>query len=224
MYFFPFCRTIPFFSILWSRSELASNGYKFVKTKFYIMPKQGNDNLFRLIKSLSKTEKAYFTKFAERHVIGEKNNYLKLFDAIDKQTVYDEKKMLREEKYIKQLPYLKNYLMDIILKSLQVFYSDHTQEHRVRRMLDDAWLLNKKGLYDLCYDVLEKIKKESYNTISGSAFMDAARLEERVFAITGDIKRQKEGIEITLPEEREILNDLLWYNEIASCYQKIYLY
>ncbi|TND07595.1 MAG: hypothetical protein FD123_3147 [Bacteroidetes bacterium] len=123
------------------------------------MPKKGTDDLFRLIRSLSATEKAYFRKFAERHVIGEKNHYLKLFAAIEKQKVYDEKKLLRDEKYIRELPYLKNYLSDIILRAMQAYRIDETVENKIHRVIGQVEFLFSKGLYDLCEKQIRKGKK-----------------------------------------------------------------
>jgi hypothetical protein len=188
------------------------------------MPKQGNKDLFSLIKSLSQSEKAYFTKFAGRHVIGKENNYLKLFNAIEKQTAYDEKKILREEKYIKQLPYLKNYLMEMILKSMQVFYAEHTKEHKLRRMVDDAWFLRKKGLFNLCNDVVTKIKKESVTTLKASSFFDAVQFEGQIVATTGNLELHTASVEKTMPDEHALLQDLLLFNEITTFHLKIYLY
>ena len=56
------------------------------------MTKKGN--LFFLIQSLSKSEKRYFKIFC----FGQKvdKNYLKLFDAIDAQEVYDEAAIRRQ--------------------------------------------------------------------------------------------------------------------------------
>ena len=47
-----------------------------------------SDELFKLIKSLTKSEKRFF-KLSSSLQSGEKN-YLKLFDAIEKQLEYDE--------------------------------------------------------------------------------------------------------------------------------------
>ena len=56
------------------------------------MAKKGE--LFLLIKSLSRTEKRYFRMFANMNKGSA--NYLRLFDAIDKQEVYDEKTIKEE--------------------------------------------------------------------------------------------------------------------------------
>ena len=47
-------------------------------------------DLFALIHSLTGHEKRYFKIYASKHVMGEKNNYLKLFDFLCKQKEYEE--------------------------------------------------------------------------------------------------------------------------------------
>ena len=87
------------------------------------MAKKPSADLFHLIKSLSRNEKGYFKKYVSRHTLKGENNYVRLFDAIDRQKTYDEDKLLRKESYIRQLPLLKNYLYQMILESLENFYS-----------------------------------------------------------------------------------------------------
>ena len=66
------------------------------------MSNKASDSLHRLIKSLTKPEKRYFKVFSSRHVIGDQNNYLVLFDAIDRQGEYDEAKLIKKFKNVKQ--------------------------------------------------------------------------------------------------------------------------
>ena len=73
--------------------------------------------LFRLIRSLSKSEKRFF-KLMSSLQSGEKN-YIKLFDAIEKQAEYDEeaiKVQFKTETFIKHLPSEKNHLYKLILQ------------------------------------------------------------------------------------------------------------
>ena len=49
-----------------------------------------NEALFDLIHSLTKSEKRYFKLMSSRHTIGDENNYIRLFDAIGKQSTYSE--------------------------------------------------------------------------------------------------------------------------------------
>ena len=75
--------------------------------------------LFDLVKSLSKSEKRFF-KLSSSLQTGEKN-YLQIFDAIEKQSSYDEaalKKQFAKETFVKHFPSEKNHLLPrIILES-----------------------------------------------------------------------------------------------------------
>ena len=80
------------------------------------------NHLHQLIKSLSAPEKGYIKKHAMLHVIGGQNKYIKIFDAIDKQKVYDEKEIIRKfkgEPTLNNFAVAKNYLFKFILKSLE---------------------------------------------------------------------------------------------------------
>jgi len=107
-----------------------------------------SDSIFCLIKSLNKNEKGYFKKFASLH--GRDSIYVKLFNAIDKQKQYDEKKIRKKfenEKFTKQLSVSKNYLYKLILKSMRSFYSGASVETRLNNNLTDISFLIDKGLY-----------------------------------------------------------------------------
>lgn len=184
------------------------------------MPKYGNSDLFQLIKSLSKTEKAYVRKFAERHVTGEKTNYLQLFDAIDAQETYDESR-LKKETYVKQLPYLKNYLRGIILKAMQSFYAEHTTGHRIRRMMDDAWFLYRKKLYKQCSETLEKVKELARGHISGTVILDCLRIEDQLMFVSGDPSTWGERLKINQASEKAVLEDLHMYSLVNALYIKM---
>ena len=84
------------------------------------MSKKSSSDLFDLIKSLKQSEKRYFKIFSERHVIGEKNNYVMLFDAIDNMAEYDELALIKSNPFLKEslLSDQKYHLYGLILKSL----------------------------------------------------------------------------------------------------------
>ncbi|OJJ20501.1 hypothetical protein BKI52_18770 [marine bacterium AO1-C] len=118
-------------------------------------------HLFLLIKSLSKAEKRYFKLFvANQKGSGAKNNnYLRLFDAIDQQEAYDEqaiKQKFAGQTFIKQLHVTKNYLNQLILKSLRNFHTKLSKEAELRDLLRDVEILFHKELYDQCRNTLDK--------------------------------------------------------------------
>ncbi len=117
--------------------------------------------LFLLIKSLSKAEKRYFKLFVAHQKGGgaKNNNYLRLFDAIDQQTTYDEqaiKKKFAGQAFTRQLHVTKNYLNQLILKSLRNFHAKLSKEAELRDLLRDVEILFHKELYNQCKTTLDK--------------------------------------------------------------------
>lgn len=134
------------------------------------------DHIFYLIKSLKKSEKRHFKLFVSLHVIGEKNNYLKLYDAIEKQCQkesgeYNEdevRRLLAGERFISNLSELKYYLYKLILKSLTVYHSGINPEFQVNEYIQQVQILFDKGLYSQCELLLQKAKPiaEKYELFS----------------------------------------------------------
>ena len=116
--------------------------------------------LFRLIKSLSKSEKRFF-KLMSSLQSGEKN-YIKLFHSIEKQNEYNEdaiKHQFREETFIKHLPSEKNHLYKLILKSLRSFYSENSVSAILAEHIQSIEILYNKALYSECSKLVIKAKK-----------------------------------------------------------------
>ena len=116
-----------------------------------------SDDLYKLITSLTKSEKRYFKLFASMQGNGKK--YLLLFDAVDKQEEYNEPKLKEEfkgEKFIRQFAVAKSYLYNLILKSLRLYHSGTSVSMQLRELLTNVELLNDKGLVDQATKMLEK--------------------------------------------------------------------
>lgn len=123
--------------------------------------KTASDDLFQLIKSLSKQEKRYFKLHAGRHVIGTQNKYVLLFDAIEKQQQYDEaalKAQFQGEAFTRQFHVAKNYLYHLILDSLRNYHESKSGD-KFYSWMRNARLLFDKGLYDQSTKALAKAEK-----------------------------------------------------------------
>jgi hypothetical protein len=115
--------------------------------------------LFKLVKSLSKSEKRFF-KMSSSLQSGDKN-YLKIFDVIEKQNEYDEealKKEFRKENFIKHLPSEKNHLYRLILKSLRSFYSEQSISSILKQEIKNVEILYNKALYKECEKFVARAK------------------------------------------------------------------
>lgn len=119
-------------------------------------------DLFRLIQSLSKSEKRYFKIYASRHVIGEENNYIRLFNAIDRQQEYDEtalRTQFKDEKFARHLAVTRNYLYRLILESMRVYHAEHGPAARIRNNLQDAEFFFDRLFYAQSRKSLEKARR-----------------------------------------------------------------
>ena len=178
-----------------------------------------SNELFQLIKSLTKSEKRYF-KLSSSLQSGEKN-YMKLFDFIELQSEYDEpaiKNKFDEETFIKHLPSEKNHLYNLILKSLRGFHADKSAAAILQEQLRNIELLYNKALYSECSKIIRKAKKIAYDYEKFYFLLDLIDWEKRLSEeeyLRGNFKRD---LDLIIEEETECLEKL---RNIAE-YQKLY--
>ncbi len=124
------------------------------------MAKTSSKELFELIKTLSKTEKANFKLVASTYRSSQNEHYLRLFDAIAASKEYDEKKIMHRLKISPaHFPDLKNYLHKRIMFSLEMFYNNKTVRSEVNSLLDQCRILIKKTL-------MNQARKKAFKAIS----------------------------------------------------------
>ncbi len=128
------------------------------------MARQQTDDIFRLIKSLSKAEKRNFKLYVKRLGDNENMKFIKLFTVIEKQKEYNEEDILRKTPEIKpsQLPNLKSNLYKNLLQSLRLTAQQYDIEIMLRQQIDFAKILYNRGLYKQSLTILEKAKSTAH--------------------------------------------------------------
>jgi Tetratricopeptide repeat len=173
-----------------------------------------SDELFQLIQSLSKQEKRYFKLYAARHVIGEQNKYLLLFDAIDKQKVYDEKAIKQKfsnEAFTNQLHVIKNYLYSLIMKALRNFHSGNFDD-KFHDLLRDAQILYDKGLHKQSSKVLNKARKLAEDHEQFLQLLEIQKWQHTLIHQNNDVSKLEKYVNEDVKIEFELLekyNNLL---------------
>ena len=122
--------------------------------------------LFELIKSLTKSEKRFIKIYASRYTMKGKNNYLELFDIIDKLNENGEKNSSIIQKSINgSLRGIKNYLYFFILDCLDFYHKDSSIDRRISKYINIAKILSEKRLDEQSNKIIKKSKKitEEYN-------------------------------------------------------------
>lgn len=121
-------------------------------------------DVFDLIKSLSPTRKRYFKIYAQAIGGRESSGYLKLFDFLDTMSVYDEalvKMKFKNERFIRQLSVLKNYLFDLILRSMVHGIREYHPASDMQMQLASVQLLYESGLHKSCLKQIKKLKEKA---------------------------------------------------------------
>ncbi len=171
------------------------------------------DELYQLIHSLSKGEKRYVKIFASKHLIGEANNYLLLFDAILAQEEYDEEALKRafaNTKFIRHLTSEKVYLYKFILRSMRSFNSEKSIENELKEGLADVQFLMDKRLLAQAMKNLSKIKKMALDYEKYPAMYEALLLERKaLFEMEKkDLRKSLEDVNNRMTEVTGILNQI----------------
>ncbi|MBP7643228.1 MAG: hypothetical protein KA767_07805, partial [Saprospiraceae bacterium] len=124
------------------------------------MPISQTDQLFTLIKSLSKAEKRNFTVYANRIQDSDTLKYVQLFELMDKQKDLNEPQILQKLKDTDKSQYsnLKRHLYKQIMISLRMIYIQKKADIEIREYLDFVDILYSKGLYIQSLKLLEKAK------------------------------------------------------------------
>ena len=132
---------------------------------------------------MNRTEKAYFKKFSALHVMGNENNYVRLFDFIDSMSEYDENIIIKHfsgEKFVKQFSVAKNYLYKAVLRSLKLYRKSKRKRDEARELIEMADVLIDKRLFSQAKKLLRKCRKISDSYEVYSQLLQVLVLETRI--------------------------------------------
>ncbi len=106
------------------------------------------NQLFRLIKSMTKAEKRNFKLYATRSRANTESKFIQLFDLIDRATEPDDDlTRTRLDLSAGQLSNLKRHLYAQCLTSLRLIYINKEIDIELRELIDFSHILYGKGLY-----------------------------------------------------------------------------
>jgi hypothetical protein len=166
-----------------------------------------SNDLFELIKSLSKSEKRYFRMFASLNARGGSSKYLQLFDLIDARSDYDEEKVrsaFAEKFAVRHFSEAKYYLYNAILRSLHMYGIDQWDDMRIMTTMHHAMLLFDKKLFRQSEKLLARAREQAVENQRWHLAVEAQQLQYRIREQTG-----------TSPQEVDALvEQMLGYNEI----------
>jgi len=177
-------------------------------------------DLFLLIKSMSKSEKRYFTLDAKKS--GEKTSkYLQLFTLINGMDVYNEDKI--KKKFPKNLSADKIYLYESILRSMRDYHSTNSMVAKMKEMILDSKYLYERGLYELCKKRLSGAKYIATEMHDQATLLEINKEERRLLRV-GNIQKYQVGVELLLEEQDKVSKLLIEELEYLNLYDKLLSY
>ena len=187
------------------------------------MPKTPSNKLFNLINSLSGSEKRYFKLFVNKKQTGKDNKYILLFDAIDNQEIYDDealRKIIYAKKPIQSRKFseLKNYLYELILKSLQGYDEKTSVEYKLKGMLLSIKVLFKRSHFEECKEMTQKVKKMAIRYEAFEHMLEILSWEKKIAYTQIDVNFLDKELDRIQEEEKACLNQLY----ALSIYQNIF--
>lgn len=184
-----------------------------------------NEALFDLIRSMSKSEKRYFKLMSSRHTIGDENNYVRLFDYIDRQTHYDEdelQKHFKGEAFLNRLSITKKRLYDHVLSALDSFHAGASVEAQLFKMLHSADILFDRSLYEQSRRVLRSAEKLAGRYEKQSILLLIASKQKRLLETSGYLDVESVALAELKEKEQNALDSIQLYNRIWSVKSQLF--
>jgi hypothetical protein len=178
--------------------------------------------LFKLIKSLSKSEKRFF-KLMSALQDGDKN-YLKIFDFIDSRASYSEedlKDFFRDETFIKHLPSEKNHLYKLILKSLRLFHGEESISSVLKQEIKNVEVLFNRALLKECEKFLVRAKILAQQHEEFYYWFELISWEKKLLENAYESGDFTKSIEKLIEEEEYVISRLRNLAEYQMIYSKI---
>lgn len=115
------------------------------------MPRHVSDDLYRLVHSLSRTEKGYVKRYWSKYTDQGDLDYAELFDILADMPTYSPTALnaaVKGRSWASRLSQVKNYCMSRVLEALRAYSASATPSKQIAELLDDADILWDRMLYD----------------------------------------------------------------------------
>lgn len=189
------------------------------------MSNKVSDHIHQLIKSLSKAEKRYFKLYSTRHTIGDKNNYMLIFDAIEKQTTYNEETIIKKfqnEAFINKFSITKTRLYEHVLKSLDAFHSNSSVNAQLKRQLHYAEILYKKSLYKQSAKQLKSARKIAYKYEKHTTLLEIFMWEKLIIEKDNYTNTKSKELTEILDEDKLTLDKISNYIQFWNVKSRLF--
>ncbi|MFQ5335048.1 MAG: hypothetical protein ACE5DN_03130, partial [Flavobacteriales bacterium] len=137
---------------------------------------------------------------------------------------YDEDLVKRTAKGLtakQQFPVIKNYLYNMILKSLDAYHSGSSIDHKLTTLLHHAEILYNRGLFDQSVKILNKAEKPAEKYERFSVLMEIMNWKFRIIKTASFHKISEKEIDSLYQEKKGIAEKIENYQEFGWLHTKL---
>jgi hypothetical protein len=180
------------------------------------------EEVYDLVKSLSKSEKRFFKLTAS----SEENTAVisRLFDELEKAPQFDESKLskLSKQKH-KTLSVhdIQSLTYDVILKSQRTFYAESISGYMIKDEISNLRNLFDKAQYKQCRKMLNKLKEEAYAEESFNFILEIISIEKQLLDIENKFGNLSKSLEDLIKEEQVLIDKSKNIGEYAQSFSKL---
>lgn len=180
-----------------------------------------SDQLHSLIHSMTRNEKRYFKVYANN---GENRElaYVEIFDIIMNQKEYDEQKLLkllRNKQTAKNISVYKNYLYELILRSLAEFHQNKSADFKINSFIQYVRILQAKGQYKQAAKYLKKAENLALKHEKITRILEIKEVE-KYMVMDMRLGSLQEGMSRIMSEEQDWVSILLNKSIYMDAYYK----
>ncbi|MGB3075784.1 MAG: hypothetical protein WBB36_10715, partial [Chitinophagales bacterium] len=175
-----------------------------------------SQSLYRLIHSLTQSEKRYFTITAASQ--RDSTSFVKLFKCIDQQEVYNESELklqLKEASFIRHLSVIKVQLYHFLLKTLRNFHESRSVDFRLKELMMDAAILNEKALYHESGATLSRARELALKFEDWKVLLEVLHKEYTLARVMMEPRLMGKELQRINKDERKFIAQLNNYGELA---------
>jgi hypothetical protein len=184
------------------------------------------DELFQMIKALSKSEKKFFTQYVNIYEKGSSPIYLQLFDFLNIEPVYSEERIFKKFRDVnlfeKNFAVTKHYLKQMIIKTLRHSELTVRDDRDLTVYILDIKRLMAKGLFPMAKKMIEKLKTEAYEDEKLNDIIHLIAMQRGLIAMGYYRHEPDVNLDSLDVEEENLMETIRQLRNIMNCSIKLH--
>lgn len=184
------------------------------------------DQLLELINQLSSNEQRYFHLYSQ--LTPNEKNFQKLFKILQGKKTYNPHELKKITDGKMNLPYEKQYLQKILLRSLRNYYSESSPEIHIQECLTDIEILYNHGMREMAWNVIQRAKALAREHELSLHYLLLCNWEHRYLGLSFHADRLETCLQSDFGEERSMMHEyenildykFIKFNTLFSIHQR----